>query len=207
MPPLWFIVGIAFVLVFWWLADRSVLRPGAARVMVDGREVLIRRKRDSQFVIAVMMALFTGVVVVGAVIEEDAGLLPLAVFFGGFMLAALWRAARAREKQASEEEARRVQRLSQEAWILVPLMLLGVVLLYASAATGGVLSGILVIANLSPRCGHLLSALEIPAPLDLEARWRDPRLTSRCSRCYSYHLAHGIAGRALVSAVGRPGPP
>ena len=136
MPPLWFIVGIAFVLVFWWLADRSVLRPGAARVMVDGREVLIRRKRDSQFVIAVMMALFTGVVVVGAVIEEDAGLLPLAVFFGGFMLAALWRAARAREKQASEEEARRVQRLSQEAWILVPLMLLGVVVLYASAVTG-----------------------------------------------------------------------
>ena len=148
MPPLWFIVGIAFVLVFWWVADRSVLRPGAARVMVDGREVLIRRKRDSQFVIAVVMALFTGVVVVGAVLEEDAELLPLAVFFGGFMLAALWRAARAREKQASEEEARRVQRVSQEAWILVPLMLLGVVVLYASAVTGGVLSGILVIANL-----------------------------------------------------------
>src|SRR5207247_3089991 len=81
MPPLWFIVGIAFVLVFWWLADRSVLRPGAARVMVDGREVLIRRKRDSQFVIAVMMALFTGVVVVGAVIVEEDGLLPVAVFF------------------------------------------------------------------------------------------------------------------------------
>jgi uncharacterized membrane-anchored protein len=148
MPPIWLILGIGFVFVFWWLADRLVLRPRAASVIVDGREVLVRRKRDSLLLIAGMMALFMGVVVVGAFIEEDAGLLPLAVLFGGFMLGALWRATRATEKQASDEEARRVQASSREAWILVPLSWLCIVLLYASGANGGVLNGILVIANL-----------------------------------------------------------
>src|SRR2546422_11212009 len=99
MPPIWLIVGIVAIFAFIWLADRLVLRPRSAVVTVNGREIFVRRRRDHFLLVAAIMALSVVLVVSGALIEQNAGLLPPAVLFGGFIVVALLMSTRLREKQ------------------------------------------------------------------------------------------------------------
>jgi len=148
MPPLWFIVSAIAILGFISLADRLVLRARARIVIVDGREVLTRRKRDSYFLNASIMALFITVIGIGSTIEQDVWVLLPAVVFVGFMVWSLWQGSRMDDDtQVSPAEIRKGKAVTREAWMLISVVGLQIVLQAAADVSSGTLSAVLWVAH------------------------------------------------------------
>jgi arginine exporter protein ArgO len=148
----WFAIGFAVIAALTWLGDRYVLKPRGDVVMVDGRQVIVRRKRDNILLMAAIMAMFIALVVGGALIEQEAWLLPPAALFGAFMVWALWMASRAKEATFTEEDVKQAQAMTREARPVIALLVLTVVAPFALQVTDSWLDGwvsfTLFIANL-----------------------------------------------------------
>jgi hypothetical protein len=106
MPPLWLIIGAISTLGLASLVDQLILKPRGHTVIVDGRMVSVRRKRDVQLLMTITMAAGIVVFVSGsAFLEGDMVFGALAAIpFAGFVAWTLWRAYRESDSPPTEND-------------------------------------------------------------------------------------------------------
>ena len=150
MPSLWLILGAIGITSVYLLIDRLLVRPRSRTVVVDGKEVVVRRRRDSALLMAVMAVMYIGLGAAGAAIEGSLLLLALiAIPFAVIMMLSLVRAVRASEPLPVEveREIRAGGAVAGRLYVIFALLALGAVLTGASNATDGLVSIALIVGH------------------------------------------------------------
>ena len=148
MPPLWLIVGSIVIVSLTLLADRLILKPRGTTVAVDGKAVSVRRKRDQQLLMAVMLGMFVALVMGVALVEGSYLLVPLTVLpFGGLIGWSLWSALRTADVLPSEKEVRTGKQVARQSWPLLTVVGLQFTLGVMRGVTDGVVDWILIVID------------------------------------------------------------
>jgi len=138
MPPLWLILGSIVIIGFTLMVDQFILKRRSQVVLVEGRTVPFRRKRDTYLLMGTMGGMFMILTAIGLLIEGGPLLLVLVVPFGMWAGSSFWRAFRMAElPPPTEEEVRAAKSLGRKLWL--PLGVLGIQIpfIIASRVTGG----------------------------------------------------------------------
>ena len=145
MPPLWLIVGATGIVIVVFLGDRVILKPRARAVVVDDKEILVRKTRDNHLLVVAMSAMFIALSALAGVIEASYFLFAGgAVVFGGVMVLSIVRAVKSSDRLPTADELRAAKPLSRRVIPILALVVLGIVLDAVSSATGGAASAVLV---------------------------------------------------------------
>ena len=140
MPPLWLISSTVVIIGFTLTVDRLVLKPRSHGVVVDGKTMVLRRKRDVTVLTAIEVALFAGVFATVLLMKGGVWLLVLVIPLAAFAGWGFWSGIRMGESPPpTEEDVKRGKRLMRKA--MVPLAVLGVQVpfMIASRIFGGTL--------------------------------------------------------------------
>ena len=155
MPPLWLIIGSIVIVSLALVADRFILKSRGTTVVVDGKAVPVRRKRDVQLLAATTFGLLALLFVAGgALIEGELVLSALSsIPLAGLVLWSLWRALRESDAPPTEDDVRVgtrtttvVNRHARQAFILFAVEFALTVLV---RITDGILSWIVLLLGLA----------------------------------------------------------
>ena len=109
MPPRWLIIRTIVIIGLTSAADRMILKPRGTTLVVDGKPVSVRRKRDTQLLMAVILGMLLILFTIGVALIEEGDLLVIllsAVPGAGLVVWSLWRAARTDDSLPGENDVR-----------------------------------------------------------------------------------------------------
>lgn len=134
------IIGAVVIISLAVLADRTILKRRGTTVVVDGKAVSVRRKRDSELLGTIVLVMFILLAIGIALIEGDIAVLWFSVIpLGAWTLWSLMKAFRTVDAIPSENEIRAWNVVSRRSVLIVLIMVILIGLgVAAQAISGGV---------------------------------------------------------------------